>query len=270
MLAFRRWHIAMLSLLAFAVWGAFLNVSSAHASTVAYYSNYDFFQNYSVSVSAGYGDAGTSPTSVNKTSSDVYGNSSTSIASTAYGSNKAYASATAVQDWSAIAGVTSDWQDTWTVNGGIGQGVMTLIMTLTGSISNTSDMATVNYSFGSSNNFGGYQGISIQQNSFTSPTSYTATLPFDYGVPFTVESNLSLSAAGSLWLHAVDLNFYPTSTLDFSSTALVTQITLPDGATLLTASGATYPPTAVPLPPAVWLLGSGLVGLAGLSRKLKS
>jgi hypothetical protein len=59
-------------------------------------------------------------------------------------------------------------------------------------------------------------------------------------------------------------------TANVSSTANVLENTL--GTVELTAAGlvltpgSVTPPT-VPLPPAVWLLGSGLLGLAGIARR---
>lgn len=40
-----------------------------------------------------------------------------------------------------------------------------------------------------------------------------------------------------------------------------------NGTVQLSASGVTFATNAVPLPPAVWLLGSGLLGLAGVARR---
>jgi hypothetical protein len=39
------------------------------------------------------------------------------------------------------------------------------------------------------------------------------------------------------------------------------------GTVTLTATGLTFAPTAVPLPAAIWLLGGGLLGLAGVGRR---
>jgi hypothetical protein len=58
-------------------------------------------------------------------------------------------------------------------------------------------------------------------------------------------------------------------TANGSSTANVTETTL--GTVELTAAGLVFAPSGtpptVPLPPAVWLLGSGLLGLAGIARR---
>jgi len=62
-------------------------------------------------------------------------------------------------------------------------------------------------------------------------------------------------------------------TANASSTANITETTL--GTVNLTAAGLVFtapsggggPPPTVPLPPAVWLLGSGLLGLAGIARR---
>ena len=39
------------------------------------------------------------------------------------------------------------------------------------------------------------------------------------------------------------------------------------GTVTLNSSGLSFATNAVPLPPALWLLGSGLLGLAGISRR---
>lgn len=55
-----------------------------------------------------------------------------------------------------------------------------------------------------------------------------------------------------------------TATADFSSTGSLS-LQSPSGVTFVAASNATYAP--VPLPPAVWLFGSGLLGLVGIARR---
>jgi hypothetical protein len=51
-----------------------------------------------------------------------------------------------------------------------------------------------------------------------------------------------------------------------SKTTNVLELTASLSASGLTLTGSSAPPP-VPLPPAVWLLGSGLLGLAGVARR---
>ncbi len=57
------------------------------------------------------------------------------------------------------------------------------------------------------------------------------------------------------------------STADFWSTAILTEVVLPEGATISATSGTDYmAPAVVPVPAALWLFGSAL-GLFGLMRQ---
>ncbi len=86
------------------------------------------------------------------------------------------------------------------------------------------------------------------------PDILTGSFLFEYGVPFELESHLTLSG-------------YNQISVDFDHTATLTLIDLPDGASLTSGSGHLYPTSAVPVPAAVWLFGSGLLGLIGVARR---
>ena len=53
---------------------------------------------------------------------------------------------------------------------------------------------------------------------------------------------------------------------DFSQTGII-ELELPEGAAFTSASGVFLTGNVVPIPSAVWLLGSGLIGLAGIRRR---
>ncbi len=61
--------------------------------------------------------------------------------------------------------------------------------------------------------------------------------------------------------------YYGAGILDFSNTAALT-LDLPPGVTFTSESGVFL--TAVPVPAAVWLFGSGLLGLIGIARRRSS
>ncbi len=94
---------------------------------------------------------------------------------------------------------------------------------------------------------------------FTSNTfdlTLTGNFSFEYDKPFLLESYLATIAEGN-------------ASTDFYHTARISLIALPQGASL-TASGGTYNVSAVPVPAAAWLFGSGLMGLIGIARRKKA
>jgi hypothetical protein len=157
-------------------------------------------------------------------------------ADTAFGVNRAYASASVFsQDWSVFASTASSWNDRWTITGGTGQAQMTVAITLTGSI--IGDGQLFLYTF----NFAGSPYIFLDQGNYT-PGTHTTSFTFAYDTPFNVESTLGGGAQASTYYQEVS----PSGTLDFYSTALLSQIILPAGASFAAESGATYPLSAVP------------------------
>jgi len=70
-------------------------------------------------------------------------------------------------------------------------------------------------------------------------------------------------------------NFVPTGDIetsfvaDFYNTGGFTSIATPDGVTWTSESGV-FLSTVVPVPAAVWLFGSGFIGLIGIARRKKS
>jgi len=178
---------------------------------------------------------------------------------TNFGSHQAIASASqSTPDWTAVAHANSEWWDVWTITGGgyMMPGQLTVGVTLTGSITGS---GYVEYSLIASG-----EELSITNNEFISGRVYYVTFPFLYGEPIQLHSELGLTAVGSQFISGV--SFF--GTLDFSSTAMLTQIILPEGATLTASSGISYPLNQVPLPSALWLLGSGLIGIIGIRKGL--
>ena len=112
---------------------------------------------------------------------------------------------------------------------------MTVAITLTGSI--IGDGQLFIYLFKAA----GYPYISLDQGNYT-PGTYTTSFTFAYETPFDVESNLGLGAQASKYFQDVS----DSGTLDFYSTALLSQIILPAGASFAAESGATYPLSFVP------------------------
>jgi hypothetical protein len=104
------------------------------------------------------------------------------------------------------------------------------------------------------------------------------TVPVTPGVPkdMTIFFGTSIKSQDALLVDPYDF----TGTVDFSQTATLTEILITDssgvpipGATLTAASGTDYPLSplnSIPIPAAVWLFSSGLLGLIGISRRRKT
>jgi hypothetical protein len=97
----------------------------------------------------------------------------------------------------------------------------------------------------------------VQHTGPLPPGTIFGSFVFEYGVPFSLTSALSVSG-------------YNEIAIDFDHTATLSQILLPAGASLASGSGHLYPVSAVPEPATAWLSACGLLGLAGVSRRLRA
>ncbi len=89
------------------------------------------------------------------------------------------------------------------------------------------------------------------------PGTLTGSFVFEYGVPFDLSSFLTLSGDNQI-------------SMDYDNTATLSRFVLPVGASLTSSSGHLYTTSTIPVPPAVWLFGSGLLGLIGIARRKKA
>lgn len=167
----------------------------------------------------------------------------------------------------------TSWSDAFTIFGGTGTGILSVSVLVEGGLSGVGANAT--YALFASNSpitlgqeggtgllgfspdgiSSGPDGSSKVINAYGLTSGahvYTADIPFTYGTTFYIASYLAVEVLGD-----GSADFYGSS--HFAATA-------PGGLAVTGASGMTYAQTAVvPLPGAVWLFGTGLLGL--LSRK---
>ncbi|MHB8534054.1 MAG: VPLPA-CTERM sorting domain-containing protein [Sulfuricaulis sp.] len=174
-------------------------------------------------------------------------------------------------------GADSFWADGFLITGGTGLGTAQVQVHLDGTNtafnhgSGSLSTGTVNYSLKSADvcgepcneisliNWSDLSSCGTLCIDFTPDTfnlTLTGTLSFEYDKPFFLESDLSVLADGN-------------ASTDFYHTARISLIELPQGASL-TANGGTYNVSAVPVPAAAWLFGSGLMGLVGVARRKKA
>lgn len=203
-------------------------------------------------------------------------------------------------------GASSNWLDTFLIEGGSGTGTASVTVELDGTVQSAygengtafydeisgtfeqfgrTGFGTVRYTlepiydvdpidFGSDGppdvirfeeNFSNQQSFQTPFPDFVpeinpAPMILMGEVLFEYGVPFALEGRLFLS--GHLQID-----------IDYFNTASLSLFTLPGGATLTSGSGHLYPvlgespPTEVPEPGSVGLLGCGLLVLIGFARR---
>ena len=103
--------------------------------------------------------------------------------------------------------------------------------------------------------------FSSAQTSF----GFTITIPAEYQYAIMAIDNFSLNASAGA--DESGQTTAPHGRADVSSTG-TSLITVPTGVIAISDSDV-FPVSTVPLPPALWLLSSGLLGLIGISRKRK-
>ena len=194
------------------------------------------------------------------------------------------------------ASASSSWRDTFIMTGGSGLGTASITVTLHGhAASGYGANGTLWYNtepsfelFGTNGRGSAQYGLDIEyaaipagappeyaQGEYSQPIrweqNYTSPLPtsineigfqdevltgtflFEYGVPFELKSTLSISG-------------YNQINVDFSHTAAVTTILIPQGADLNSYSNHAYPVSNVPEPMTVGLIATGLLCLLSRER----
>jgi len=121
-----------------------------------------------------------------------------------------------------------------------------------------------------------YNGTSVTGDTIGSSGNY------DVVINSLTKNNIDITLSTSVLVTAADSNIYfnallltwawPDSstssmTSDFGTTAKVSMV-IPDGLSYTSESGV-FLTQVVPVPPAAWLFGSGLIGLVGVARKKK-
>jgi hypothetical protein len=105
----------------------------------------------------------------------------------------------------------------------------------------------------------------VNKTEASTGTSYSATASTKYGLTSVTDLQAVGTAAA---LYGFTGNGSPTNGVESYILGSVTLST--NGVLSITGNGGTTPPPPVPLPAAVWLFGSGLLGLVGVSRRRKA
>jgi hypothetical protein len=190
---------------------------------------------------------------------------SNAFAATSFGVNKASASRGPFATVGAANGdfgaATSTWTDQFVITGGTGAGSVTF-----------GDHISGTNGLGGSWFFVFCQGVFCSGTSNSFPfsassvsTEVTDTLAFTYGVPFLLSAVLGVDAGH-------DAGAFVATFVNFSSTAILDELILPNGAILNSESGTLYPLSGTPLPTALPLFagGLGVIGLLARRRKRKA
>jgi hypothetical protein len=161
---------------------------------------------------------------------------SSAAAAADFGTNSARASVPEVSEPFSSAGARahSVWRDVWTITGGTGSGLASLTVHLDGSQAVAGGTGAFSYvlSIASDPGSAGGHVARADGGKETWNDDLGGTFEFTYGAPLYVESRLEVAGSAGEGGSAE---------LDFGSTAVLTLLELPDGATVSTASGTTPP-----------------------------
>lgn len=248
-------------------------------------------------VVAGTGGSSGSCTTCGTSATDFWSTGGSSMAAAAFGQLRAYATATAEIDASmspvtANAYAQASWYDTLTITSStLNPGDPVQLhgtMHLDGRLSITDPTGTSDSSLTStSDNAQGIFGVIWQSNQFGSHSASCAATSLGGALPCMQEYTIYTAVGDTIMIRGVlttsafanagrNVVYYPDSnphgpfqssraTADFSNTGFITLESLTTGATFVADSGSLYGP--VPVPAAVWLFGSGLLGLVGVARR---
>ncbi len=122
---------------------------------------------------------------------------------------------------------------------------------------------------------GDFEGGSVSSSEFNIPT-YTEAYYGTYTISYDIKKSIEFSLDGNFHDKDFNISLVFINPLTPTSSALLDTVNSkwtirPTIGTGLIKSGSIMPMTsAVPIPPAVWLFGSGLLGLIGLYKRKKA